>query len=113
MLFNASFNPTPYFSPTRVYLLGEPTSLLVVANTHPPLSLVCQQLPHPLLAFPPFHTLLFPTVQLTLFTQMMSAIPVVLVWNNYFFVHKIDYKMLGKICLYKKLPKIMFYIFLN
>jgi hypothetical protein len=29
--------------------LGEPTSLLVVTNAHPPLSLVSQQLPHPLL----------------------------------------------------------------
>jgi hypothetical protein len=34
----------------------KPTSLLVVANTHPLLSLVCQQLLHPLLALPPFHT---------------------------------------------------------
>jgi hypothetical protein len=33
----------------HVYLLGEPASLLVVANTHPLLSLVCQQLPYPLL----------------------------------------------------------------
>jgi hypothetical protein len=56
MLFNASFNPTPCLPLPRVYLLGEPTSLPVVANTHPPLSLVCQQLPHPLLALPPFHT---------------------------------------------------------
>jgi hypothetical protein len=39
-----------------VYLLGKPASLLVVANTHPLLSLVCQQLPHPLLVLPPFHT---------------------------------------------------------
>jgi hypothetical protein len=29
---------------------------VMVANTHPPLSLVCQQLPHPLLALPTFHT---------------------------------------------------------
>ncbi len=83
MLFNASFNLTPCFPPPRVYLLGEPTSLLVVANTHPPLSLVCQQLPHPLLAFPPFHTPQFPTVQVTLFTQMTSEIPVILIWNKY------------------------------
>ncbi len=55
MLFNASFNPTPYFPLPHVYLLGEPTSLLMMANTYPPLSLVCQ-LPHPLLALPPFHT---------------------------------------------------------
>jgi hypothetical protein len=32
-----------------LYFLREPVSLLVVTNTHPPLSLVCQQLPHPLL----------------------------------------------------------------
>ncbi len=44
--------PSPLLC-TCVYLLGEPTSLLVVANTHPPFSLVCQQLPHPLLAPPP------------------------------------------------------------
>jgi hypothetical protein len=56
MIIDALFNPTPCFPPNRVYLLGEPTSLLVVANTHPPLSLVCQQLPHPLLALPPFRT---------------------------------------------------------
>jgi hypothetical protein len=30
--------------------------LLVVANTHPLFSLVCQQLPYPLLVLPPFHT---------------------------------------------------------
>jgi hypothetical protein len=32
-----------------IYLLGEPASLLIVTNAHPPLSLVYQQLPHPLL----------------------------------------------------------------
>jgi hypothetical protein len=47
-------------------LLGEPASLLVVTNTHPSLSLVCQQLPHPL-AFTPL-TLSHLTVQITLFT---------------------------------------------
>jgi hypothetical protein len=47
--------PNPLL-PTNLCLLGEPASLLVVTNTHPPLSLVCQQLPHPLLALPPFHT---------------------------------------------------------
>ncbi len=56
MLFNASVNPAPCFPLPHVYLLGESTSLLMMANTHPPLSLVCQQLPHPLLARPPFHT---------------------------------------------------------
>ncbi len=70
MLFNASFNSAPCFPPPCVYLLGEPTSLLVVANTHPPLSLVCQQLPHPLIALQSFHTPRFPTVQVTLFIQM-------------------------------------------
>ncbi len=49
-------SPNPLLLPTRVYLLGEPTSLLVVPNTYPPLSLVSQQLPHPLLAPPLFHT---------------------------------------------------------
>jgi hypothetical protein len=37
-----------------VYLLGEPASLLVVTKTHPPLSLVRQQLLHPL-GFCPSH----------------------------------------------------------
>ncbi len=42
---------------TPLYFLGEPASLLVVTNSHPPLSLVCQQLPHPwLLPLLPFHT---------------------------------------------------------
>ncbi len=41
-----------------------------------------QPVPHPLLAFPPFHTPQFPTVQVTLFTQTTSATPVVLVWTN-------------------------------
>jgi hypothetical protein len=61
-------NPTPGIinKTTPLYLLGEPASLLVVTNTHPPLSLVCQQLPHPF-AFAPF-TLSHPTVQVTLFT---------------------------------------------
>jgi hypothetical protein len=49
-------NPTPCSLLPRVYLLKEPASLLVVANTHPLLSLVCQQLPHPLLVLPPFLT---------------------------------------------------------
>jgi hypothetical protein len=34
---------------TPLYLLGEPACLLMVTNTHPPLSLVCQQLAYPLL----------------------------------------------------------------
>jgi hypothetical protein len=57
-------NPTPCIidKTTPLYLLGEQVSLLVVMNTHPPLSLVCQQLPHPL-AFAPL-TLSHPTVQL-------------------------------------------------
>jgi hypothetical protein len=47
---NISTQPYPCSSMgTPLYLLGEPASLLVVTNTHPPLSLVCQQLPHPLL----------------------------------------------------------------
>jgi hypothetical protein len=54
--FTASFNPTPCSQPSHVYLLREPTSLLVVANIHPLLSLVCPQLSHPLLVLPPFHT---------------------------------------------------------
>jgi hypothetical protein len=37
---------------TPLYLLGEPASLLVVTYPHPLLSLVFQQLPHPL-AFTP------------------------------------------------------------
>jgi hypothetical protein len=41
--------------PFRTNLLGEPLSLLVVANIHPLLPLVGQQLPHPLLVLPPFH----------------------------------------------------------
>ncbi len=55
-LFKASSSPTLCPPLPHVYLLGEPASLLMVANTHPPLSLVCKQLPHPLLVFPTFHT---------------------------------------------------------
>jgi hypothetical protein len=62
---NASPNPTPCFLPSHVHLLGEPASLLVVTNAHPPLSLICQQLPPPF-ACPP--TLSHPTFQITLFT---------------------------------------------
>jgi hypothetical protein len=60
--------PTPCIDTitTPLYLLGELASLLVVTNTHPPWSQVCQQLPHPL-AFTPL-TLSHPTVQITLFT---------------------------------------------
>jgi hypothetical protein len=54
--FTASFIPTPCSQPSHVYLLGEPTSLLVVANIHPLLSVVCQQLSHPVLVLLPFHT---------------------------------------------------------
>ncbi len=46
-----------------LYLLREPASLLVVMNPHPPLTLVCQQLSHPL-AFTPL-TLSHPTGQIT------------------------------------------------
>ncbi len=81
MIIDASFNPTRCFPPTRLYLLELPTSLLVVANTHPPLSRVGQKLPHPVLALPPFYTPKFPKVQVTLYTQTTSAIPVVLVWK--------------------------------
>ncbi len=52
---DAPNNPTPCFPPTRVYLLGEPASFLLDANIHPLFSLVCWQLPHPLLVLPPFH----------------------------------------------------------
>ncbi len=48
---------------TLLNLLGEPASLLVVTNLHPPLSLVCQQLSHPF-AFTPL-TLSHPTVHIT------------------------------------------------
>ncbi len=41
---------------TPYYLLGEPASLLLLTNSHPPLSLVCQ-LPHPL-GSTPFHPFL-------------------------------------------------------
>ncbi len=51
---------------TPLYLLGEPASLLVVTNPHPPSSLVCQQLSHPLALTP--LTLSHPTVHITLFT---------------------------------------------
>ncbi len=47
-----STNPLHQQQTIPLDLLGEPASLLVVTNTHPPLSLVCQQLPHPL-AFTP------------------------------------------------------------
>ncbi len=60
--------PTFYINnkATPLYLLREPASLLVVTNTHPPLSLVYRQLSHPL-AFTPL-TLSHPTAQITLFT---------------------------------------------
>jgi hypothetical protein len=73
MIIDASFNPTPCFLPTLVYLLGEPTSLLGVANTHPPLSLICQQLPHPLLALLPFHTPQFRLHYLHRHQQLQSS----------------------------------------
>ncbi len=61
-------NPTPCITDktTPLYLLGEPASLLVATNTHPPLSLVCQQLPHPLALAS--LALSHPTAQITLFT---------------------------------------------
>jgi hypothetical protein len=52
--------PTPCIDnkTTLLCLLGEQASLLVVTNTYPPMSLVYQQLPHPLAFLPlsPFHT---------------------------------------------------------
>jgi hypothetical protein len=41
--------PLAFHNITWFYLPGEPASFLVVTNTHPPLSPVCQQLLHPLL----------------------------------------------------------------
>jgi hypothetical protein len=87
MIIDASFNPTPCFPPTRLHLLGEPTSLLVVANAHPPLSLVCQQLPHPLPALPLFHTPQFMLHYLHRWHQQLlvrnsSYGTVLLSWNN-------------------------------
>ncbi len=48
-MYSISPNSTPCIinKRTLLYLLGEPASLLVVTNTHPSLSLVCQELPHP------------------------------------------------------------------
>jgi hypothetical protein len=66
---------------TQLYLLWEPASLLVVTNSHPPLSLVCQQLSHPL-AFNPL-TLSHPTVHITLFTWTTSTISVIFVQDTY------------------------------
>ncbi len=51
-----SIQPLATCYPVFTYCTRRTTSLLVVANTHPLLSLVCQQLPHPLLVLPPFHT---------------------------------------------------------
>jgi hypothetical protein len=64
--FPSNATPCIIDQTTLLYLLGEPASFLLVTNTHPPLSLVCQQLPNPL-AFAPL-TLSYPTVQITLFT---------------------------------------------
>jgi hypothetical protein len=57
-MYSSSIRTNPFIviKTTPLYLLGGPASLLVVVNTHPPLSLVCQQLPHPLLALPLFQT---------------------------------------------------------
>jgi hypothetical protein len=52
MIIKCLVQPNPLLSTIPCSL----TSLLVVANTHPPLSLVCQQLPHPWLALLLFHT---------------------------------------------------------
>jgi hypothetical protein len=64
-----AFPPDPtslhFNKTTPLFLLGEPASLLVVTNTHPPLSLVRQQLLT--LCFAPL-TLSHHTVQITLFT---------------------------------------------
>ncbi len=54
----------------------------MVTNTHPPLSLVCQQLPHPL-AFTPL-TYSHPTVWITLFSWTASTILVVFIRDNLF-----------------------------
>ncbi len=51
---NISPGPTPCISKHPLfYFLLFPATFLVVTTTHPPLSLVCQQLSHPLLC-PPF-----------------------------------------------------------
>jgi hypothetical protein len=47
--FPPNLTPCIWNRRTPFYLVGEPASLLVVMNAHPPFSLVCQQLPHPLL----------------------------------------------------------------
>ncbi len=50
-MYSISTQPDPLHinKTTLLYLFGDPASLLLVTNTHLPLSLVCQKLPHPLL----------------------------------------------------------------
>jgi hypothetical protein len=47
--FSPNLTPCVVNKTTPLYLLGEPASLLMVTNTHIPLSLVRQHLSHPLL----------------------------------------------------------------
>jgi hypothetical protein len=53
---------------TPLDLLGEPASLVVVTNTHPPLSLFCQELSHPL-AFTPSHPFTPPSSNYIIYTD--------------------------------------------
>ncbi len=75
--FSTRKKTLPHERPRIMYLLGEPASFLVVTNSHPPLSLVCQQLPHPLAftIFTPFS----PHIHISLFTSTTLTISVIFV----------------------------------
>ncbi len=72
MISNASFNPTPLL-PTKPCLLTWRTNFFARGGEYP-FTLV--------LGLPSSPTLSHPTVQVTLFTNMTSATPVILVWNT-------------------------------
>jgi hypothetical protein len=69
---------------TLLYLIGELASLLVVTNAHPPLSLVCQQLPFPLLC--PSHPFTPYSSSYTIYIDNINNISVVFIWDIYYLV---------------------------
>jgi hypothetical protein len=76
--------PLVFNKTTPLYELGEPASLLMVTNTQPPLSLLCQQLPHTLLC--PSHPFTPPKFKLHYLHRQHQQFSVVFIWDKQYAV---------------------------
>jgi hypothetical protein len=103
--------PTPCTSIRQppLYLLGEPASLLVRTNTDPPMSWVCQQLPHPLLC--PSHSFTPHSSNYIIYiddinnSQLSSSGTMFSLKYSYYYPE--NFKMYWRIAIFQNLVKII------